>query len=308
MRILILGAGAVGGYFGGRLAQTGVDVTFLARPERRRRLEASGLVIKSPLGDATLAPTLLSAGETAAPFDLVILACKAYDLDDAIRAVAPYVGDKTLLLPLLNGFAHIGILRSHFGAARVLGGFAEIGATLGANGEIIHFNALNRIGFGAPGGPAPPVLETLAHAFAQTPAQVVFSGEIAALMWGKYVFLATLAAATCLMRASIGVILQTPAGPELIAALLDEALRIAEAAGYPPDAERVAGYRAFLFDPESNSTASMLRDMLRGGKTENAHILGRLLETAKAFKIDAPSLALAHSHILAYEIGVAAQG
>ena len=126
MRILVLGAGGVGGYFGGRLAASGADVTFLVRERRAAQLAARGLVIESPLGDATVPSpqTVISAAPGGAPFDVVLLTCKAYDLASAIESIAPFVGPQSAVLPLLNGMAHLDALEARFGRARLLGGVA----------------------------------------------------------------------------------------------------------------------------------------------------------------------------------------
>ncbi|RBD11056.1 oxidoreductase, partial [Xanthomonas oryzae pv. oryzae] len=143
MHILILGAGGTGGYFGGRLAQAGVDVTFLVREARAAQLQADGLRIRSPLGDAQLQVAHVTAQDLPAlvaqrPFDLVILSCKAYDLDSAIDAIAQAVGEQTTVLPILNGLRHYAALDERFNAARVLGGLCFISATKGEHGEILH--------------------------------------------------------------------------------------------------------------------------------------------------------------------------
>ena len=141
MRVLILGAGGTGGYFGGRLFEAGCDVTFLVRPARAERLRTQGLVIKSPLGDARLAVPVIASDSLAADYDLVLLSCKAYDLADAVQTIAPAMQRPGVtLLPLLNGLAHFDVLDSAFGAQKVLGGLCHISATLNAAGEIEHLN------------------------------------------------------------------------------------------------------------------------------------------------------------------------
>src|SRR6476646_3269749 len=123
MRILVVGAGAIGGYFGGRLLEAGRDVTFLVRPRRAGELAAAGLVIKSPNGDMTLKnPPTVQADTLNDKFDVVLLSCKAFDLDDAIKSFAPAVGPRTAILPLLNGMLHLDVLDAKFGRDRVLGG------------------------------------------------------------------------------------------------------------------------------------------------------------------------------------------
>src|SRR5436305_1971639 len=122
MRILVLGAGAIGGYFGGRLAEAGVDVTFLVRPQRQRRLAEDGLVIRSPAGDINRKAETVLAGDIRSLYDVVLLTCKAYDLDAALHAIAPAMGPKSVIIPMLNGLLHLDILIKRFGRERVMGG------------------------------------------------------------------------------------------------------------------------------------------------------------------------------------------
>ena len=131
MRILVLGAGGTGGYFGGRLLEAGADVSFLVRPARAQRLAADGLRIISPCGDFSSSVKVLTLLDSAAPFDLILLSCKAYDLDSAIAAIRPAVGANTRILPLLNGLKHFDVLDAAFGSEHVLGGLCHISVTLG---------------------------------------------------------------------------------------------------------------------------------------------------------------------------------
>ncbi len=196
MRILVLGAGGTGGYFGGRLAQAGADVTFLVRPARAALLAERGLRIRSPLGDAdldvaTVTGQDLPALAAARPFDLVLLACKAYDLDSAIESVAPAVGANTAVLPILNGLLHYDALDARFGRERVPGGLCFIGATLGADGEVLHLGRPASITFGLREGNADGgVLARLAAAYAQAGVDHLYAPDIAAAQWIKYSFLA----------------------------------------------------------------------------------------------------------------------
>src|SRR3954462_7872785 len=123
MRTLVVGAGAIGGYFGGRLLQSGQDITFLVRPKRAAELASAGLVIKSPAGDVTLKnPPTVQADRLTEKFDVVLLSGKALALAAAIPSLAPAVGPNTSIIPLLNGMRHLNLLDQKFGAARVLGG------------------------------------------------------------------------------------------------------------------------------------------------------------------------------------------
>ena len=277
MRILVVGAGATGGYFGGRLLEAGRDVTFLVRPARAERLAATGLSIASPAGNITLRPppTVLAA-ELRTPFDAVILSCKAYDLDGAIESFAPAVGAHTVVLPLLNGMRHLETLDARFGADRVLGGSCFISAKLGADGHIAHLSDIHRLAFGERAGGLSPRVEALAAAMAGAKFEAVASDNIVLVMWEKWVFLAALAAITCLTRSAIGDIVAA-GGADLAAALLDECQAIAAAAGYQPRPDALKASLDRLTDPGSAMTASMLGDVERRGRTEAEHVLGDLL-------------------------------
>src|ERR1700688_1522597 len=139
MRILVVGAGAIGGYFGGRLLAAGRDVTFLVRPRRAAELASAGLVIKSPNGDVTLKnPPTVQAGKLSEKFDVVLLSCKAFDLDDAIKSFAPAVGPQAAVIPLLNGMRHLDVLDERFGPGHVLGGLCAIAVTLNDRREVVQ--------------------------------------------------------------------------------------------------------------------------------------------------------------------------
>jgi len=304
MKVLILGAGAVGGYFGGRLAQAGADVTFLVRPKRAQQLAEAGLVIKSPLGDAKLrVRTVLQ--ETARPdYDLVILSCKAYDLDASIAAIGGAIGPDTLILPLLNGMAQLGRLEQAYGAARVLGGTCYIASTLDAEGIIHHLGKFQGIACGARAGNhahAAGLLQELARAYASVSLDCKVSDSIEQDMWEKFVLLASLAAMTCLMRAGVGEILAAADGEALMREALDSCIAAAAAAGHAPRAESLQRTEGMLFARGSAFTASMLRDIEAGGRVEADHVVGDMLRHARAAGADARLLATAYCHLQAYE-------
>jgi 2-dehydropantoate 2-reductase len=218
MRILILGAGGTGGYFGGRLAQAGVDVTFLVRPARAAQLDRDGLVIRSPIGDANFPVQHVTADALPAlaaqkPFDLVILSCKAYDLDSSIDAIAPAVGANTAVLPILNGLHHYNALDLRFGREAVLGGLCFISATKAPDGAVLHLGKPAKLTFGErDGGAASARVRAFAAACAQANLDHLASEHIGQEQWIKYTFLTALAAATCLLRADIGTIVATDDG------------------------------------------------------------------------------------------------
>jgi 2-dehydropantoate 2-reductase len=277
MRFLVVGAGATGGYFGGRLLEAGRDVTFLVRPARAARLASTGLAITSPAGDVSLPPppTVLAI-DLRSPFDVVILSCKAYDLDAAIESFAPAVGPGTAIVPLLNGMRHLEALDARFGPGRVLGGSCFISARLDDAGCVVHASDIHRLVFGERSGGHTTQRDEIAAAMAGAKFDAVASDQIVLDMWEKWVFLAALAGITCLTRSAVGDVVAA-GGADLAASLLEECRSIAVAAGYPPRPESLQAALGRLTDPASVMMASMLGDVERRGRTEADHILGDLL-------------------------------
>lgn len=304
MKVLILGAGAVGGYFGGRLVQAGADVTFLVRPQRAQMLAQSGLVIRSPLGDAQI-PVQTVLQEAVRPdYDLVMLSCKAYDLDASIASIGGAMGPNTLVLPLLNGMAQLARLEQVFGGARVLGGTCYIASTLDTDGSIRHLSQFQGITCGARSAShahAGALLQELAQAYARVSVECKLSPDIEQDMWEKFVLLASLASMTCLMRASVGEILTAADGEALMREALSTCVAAAGAAGHAPRAESLQRTESMLFARGSAFTASMLRDLEAGGRVEADHIVGDMLRCARAAGADARLLAAAYCHLQAYE-------
>lgn len=304
MRVLVLGAGGTGGYFGGRLAQAGADVTFLVRPARAVLLRERGLRLRSPLGDADLAVAATTAEALPAlpPFDLAVLSCKAYDLESAVEAIAPAVGPSTGVLPILNGLLHYDRLDARFGRARVLGGLCFISATLGAGGEVVHMGGPASITFGLrEGNTDTGVLTRLAAACAAADVDHLLAPDIARAQWIKFSFLAALAAATCLMRSSVGDIVASEGGEAFMAALHEECLAVAAAEGQPvPDAEARTA-RGHLTRAGSPVTASMLRDLQAGAPVEALQIVGDMVHRAHRAGLAAPRLEAAWIHLQAYQ-------
>ena len=303
MRVLVVGAGAIGGYFGGRLLEINRDVTFLVRNRRAAELAAHGLKIRSRFGDVTLAgPATVLKESLKDTFDLVLLSCKAYDLESAIASFAPAVGADTLILPLLNGMRHLEILNERFGRERVLGGQCLIAAAL-TDGEIVHLNDTHELSFGEQSGARSDRVNAIAARMDAARFKAHASAEILQEMWEKWVFLATLAGSTCLMRAAIGDICASPGGTDFIRELLEECLSIAAAAGYTMREAQSKRAREMLTAKGSSLTASMLRDVERNAPIEADHIIGDLLGRQKEGGSNAqPShLSAAYTHLKAYE-------
>jgi 2-dehydropantoate 2-reductase len=301
MRVLVVGAGAIGGYFGARLLEVGRDVTFLVRPRRAAELAKTDLVIRSRRGDMDLpAPPTVTADALHQPFDLVLLSCKAYDLDDAMASFAPAVGPQTAILPLLNGMRHLDALEARFGAERVLGGQCLISAVLDPDGRIVHLSDSHTLSFGERDGLHSARVEAIASLLLGTRFEARLSEAILQDMWEKWVFIATGAGITSLMRATIGDIVAAGAA-ELATNLFDECAAIATAQGFPPRPEFLERTRLMFTEPGSPLTASMLRDIERGAPIEADHILGDLLRRGGANKNAGSLLDIAFAHAKAYE-------
>jgi 2-dehydropantoate 2-reductase len=304
MRILVLGAGGIGGYFGGRLAEAGADVTFLVRPGRAAQLARDGLVVKSPLGDIQRAVRFVTTEGLAddVRHDVLLLTCKAYDLEAAIAAVAPAVAAGAVIVPMLNGMRHLGRLDLAFGRVAVLGGLCQIAATLSPTGEVQHLNRFSVLIL----GPRAPGQERIAAAFAAAAGTVKFdlrvSDNVLQDMWEKFVMLATMAGMNCLMRGSVGNIMQTDDGEALTLEMLEECDLVAHAAGHRCREDFLARARGLLTERGSSFAASMLRDVERGGPTEAAHIVGDMLARARAAGLPSRMLGVAWCHLQTHEV------
>jgi 2-dehydropantoate 2-reductase len=301
VKILILGAGAIGGYVGGRLHQSGADVTFLVRPARQQAIERGGLVIKSTKGDITQkVKTVLKANE-GGPYDIVLLTPKAYDLDSAIEAIAPAVGATTTVVPLLNGMRHLDVLDAKFGKDKVVGGLARVGVAMTPDGTIHHTSPFAAISFGERDGQAPR------KALAELDAAVKTSGVDGGLhnnivqdLWDKWIMLCSLASTNCLMRGSSGVILEADEGRAIVLETVEECQRTAAAAGHDPGEKGMQTIRGFLTVKGSRFTASMLHDLEKGAMVEADHIVGDMIARAKKAGISTPNLRLAYAHLQVY--------
>jgi len=303
MRILVVGAGAIGGYFGGRLLQAGQDVTFLVRAKRAAELAGAGLVIRSPAGDVTLKnPPTVQADKLNEKFDVVLLSCKAFDLEDAIKSFAPAVGPNTSIIPLLNGMSHLDALDKKFGKERVLGGLCAIAVTLNEKREVMQLAPMQSLGFGERDGGTSDRVKAIAEVFSKGNCGAAPSEHVMQDMWEKWVFLASLAAATCLMRTSVGNIMAVAGGKEFLLGMLDECSAVATAEGFAPAGPFFQRTRGILTTEGSPMTASMFRDVKAGLPVEADHVIGDLVARADAAKVPVPKLRMAYTHLKAYEM------
>lgn len=302
MQVVVLGAGGVGGYLGARLITGGADVVFLARESRAAELSARGLIVKSPLGDFAAPVRVMVAGTAPklAP-DVVILACKEPALASALDTVTPLLAPETRLLPLLNGVRHIDTLSARYPDTHLLGGIVHGAANLRPDGVIEHLSSFMTVITGPVATAGDPVADEIVDRLKAAGVDAYVTHEIRQDMWNKFLFLAAFAGITCLMRASIGAILQTDHGRERILHLLEETRSVAQAEGYAPTDVMMEEYRALLTEEGSTLTSSMLRDIESGRRTEGDHILGDMLQRARHHELPAPVLAIAAAHVQAYE-------
>jgi 2-dehydropantoate 2-reductase len=300
VKILVVGAGAIGGYFGARLIDAGRDVTFLVRARRAEQLRRDGLMVLSPLGNLTIrAPSLTIAQDIKQFYDLVIVSSKSYDLEAAIEDFAPAMGPDSKVLPLLNGMRHLDVLDARFGRQRILGGLARISSTLDAHGHIVQLGTFNVLVFGARDGDARPAAEKILESLRVPGFEAILSTNILRDMWEKWTFIAAAAATTSLMRASVGDIVAAGAG-NIPVQLLQECGGIAAEHGFAPREAATSAGLALLTTPGSAFTASMLRDIEQRGRIEADHIVGDLLRRA-ADASAAPLLSTAYAHLRSYE-------
>ncbi|MFC4076371.1 ketopantoate reductase family protein [Salinithrix halophila] len=300
MRILILGAGAVGGYFGGRLLEKGEDVTFLVRPRRKQQLEESGLVIRSVHGDYKASVKAITSGEDAGTFDAVVLGVKAYHLERSLADLRSYVGEKTLILPLLNGVTHLDRLQEVFKPEQVVGGLCFIETTLNEKGEIEQYSHRHDVYMGELDGSDSERINRLFQVFDGARMTVKKSKCILADMWQKYTFISTFSGITSLMNSSIGPVMAAPGGRETVRRLLDEIVEVARSKEPALDVELAERVFTTLESLEPTMKSSMLRDIEKGGAVEADHLHGSLIHMAPA-GTDLPLLKAVYAYLKTYE-------
>ena len=301
MRLLVVGAGSTGGYFGGRLAQAGRDVTFLVRPRRAAQFREGGLQIVSPHGDVTLHPRLVTADAIDGPYDAVLLGVKAYSLDAAIDDFAAAIGPQTTIVPMLNGMRHVDILEERFGKDAVAGGVCKVATTVDPDGRIVQLAKFQDLAYGERNGSVSPRMEEL-DAFLQGAGyEARLSRAIEYEMWEKWTLLATLGGITCLMRGNIGEVVAAPDGTSFILSFFDEVISVVSAVGRAPNAAFVETARAALTTPGSTQAPSMFRDLQQGSPIEADQIIGDLLARGGKAGIATPLLAVAYAHMSVYQ-------
>ena len=301
MRILIVGAGSTGGFFGAKLASAGRDVTFLVRPQRLSQLEQHGLCVKSPAGDIEIQPQLITSAQIQGPFDIVLLAVKAYALDSALRDMEAAVGPDTVILPLLNGMRHMDVIAKQFGADRLLGCVCKVATSLDEHGHIVQQGTFNDIAYGELDGSDSERIALVHTVMRETGFDATTSKTILRDMWEKWTLLAAMGTINCLMRGSIGDVASVKGGHAFAMRAIDEVVSIVRAVGQEPSEPFLTQAYRLLTLEGSPQTSSMYRDLMASRGIEADQIIGDLLVRANAKGLEAPILALVYTNLLVYQ-------
>jgi len=290
MKILIVGAGAVGGYFGARLAQAGRDVTFLIRQHSVEKMQREGLRIVSPHGDLTLTPRIVTTSQIQSPYDLILVSVKAQALDQAIADMRSAVGPETMIYPILNGMRHMETLTRSFGSNAVLGGVCMVATDTDEQGSIVQLAPMQELVYGELNGEVTPRIQQLDETLRGAGFDTELSTNIQQAMWGKWVLIASIGLVTTLLGGPVGEINAVPYGESTASMALNECASIAGACGFPPSESFLDDLRKQLTAKESKLTSSMYRGMQKGESVEVETVLGDLLDHGHEHQLRTPIL------------------
>lgn len=289
MKITVFGSGGVGGYFGARLASAGCDVGFVARGEHLRALRERGLRVQSALGDVTLAPVRASddPAELGTP-DWVLVCTKLWDLDEAVRAIAPVVGPGTAVMSVQNGVTKDDVLRAAFGPERVVGGVAYISAGIAEPGVIRHTGKLAKLVFGEYDGARTARVEALLEAALRGGVDAAIAPDVRLAIWEKFVFLVGMSAATAATRSTIGPVREHAASRALLLEVMREVVAVGRAHGVPLAEDFADNRLAFIDGLPAEMEASMATDLRHGRQLELAWLSGAVVELGAAAGVHTP--------------------
>jgi len=289
MRIAVMAAGGVGGYFGARLAQAGHDVAFVARGRHLAAIRDRGLTVRSPGGDIHLAGVTASDDpRSLGRFDLVLFAVKLWDTEAAAAASLPLVAGGGVVIPFQNGVESIERVGAVIGAAQVLGGAAYIAATIAEPGVIVHTGQMARLRF----GPVLPAQEAVARAFFQACEDAGIDAELVAdvrrVLWEKFVFLSALSGVTSATRQPVGAIRSDPDLRAVFEAAMAEAWAVGRARGVALAEDFVAQQMVLIDGLPAQMKSSMLNDLIAGNRLEAPWLSGAVARMAKEASLAAP--------------------
>ena len=288
MSVLIVGAGATGGFLGAQLADAGRDVTFLVHPGARARL-AAGLRIRRGADVVAIPVNAVTAADVDATYDVVVVAVRADAVQSAIRDVGAAVSDVTRIVPLMNGMRHLSLLTAAFGQDRVLGGATRLATSLLPDGTIDVLTPGIQMEIGQLDGAGSAALDGVVAELSVPNIAVTVRRDVIAAMWEKFAFIASTAVLTCLVDAEIGTVVRADGGITLARDVLEEVASVAAADGSPLVERARAGLDAILTDPSSAFGPSMFRDMAAGRPIEIT-VLSDLADRARAHRIPTPLL------------------
>lgn len=301
MRMLVAGAGAIGGYYGGRLSKAGRDVVFLVRPKRADRLRAEGLQIISPNGDVNIIPQLVTADGLNGFYDAILLAVKAYSLDAVLADIAPAVGPDTIILPVLNGMQHVDTISARFGKQAMVGCACKISVDLDENGHVLQLDPQEEMTYGEMDGSDSGRIKAL-DAFMQNGGfKARLSAVVAREMWEKWILLAALGGINSLMRGNIGEVEAAPGGTTFATSYLEEIIAVVRAVGITPGPEFVKLAHGLLTAKGSSMTSSMYRDLQKAVPIEADQIIGDLLIRGSKAGLETPRIAIVYANLCVYQ-------
>ena len=299
--MLIAGAGSIGGYYGGRLAKAGRDISFLVRPKRVDKLRTEGLQIISPNGDLKIIPQLVTADSLNGFYDAILLAVKAYSLDAVLADMAPAVGPDTIILPSLNGMKHVDTISARFGKQAIVGCACKISVDLDENGHILQLGPQEDMAYGEMDGSGSARIKALDAFMQNAGLKARLSAVIAREMWEKWILLAALGGINALMRGTIGEVEATPGGTTFATSYLEEVIAVVRAVGIAPSSEFVKFAHGLLTAKGSSMTSSMYRDLQKGVPIEADEIIGDLLVRGSKAGLETPRIAIVYANLCVYQ-------
>ena len=292
MKIAIMGSGALGGYFGGWLAQAGEDVTFVARGRQLAAIRESGVRIESPRGDLHLYPVRATQDSAAiGPVDLVLFTVKLWSTEEAGQALRPLIGRDTAVVSLQNGVDANDVLARLVGREHLMGGVCYIAATLDRPGLIQHTGQMARLAFGELGGKKTRRAEAFLEACTRAKAgfDTELSGNIERTIWEKFVFIVGLSALTSLTRRPIGPVRSDPDTRAMLLEVMREAVAVGRAKGVELDADHAEKRLAFVDTLPAEMTSSMHRDLEQGNRLEVAWLSGTVARLGRDLGVPTPA-------------------
>jgi 2-dehydropantoate 2-reductase len=303
VHIVVMGSGAVGGYFGAKLLRGGAEVTMVARGPHLGAIRRGGLAIRSAVeGDSIVRPAVVERLEGVARADAVLFCVKSFDTDDAAARLWSVLGPDTPVLSLQNGVDNEDKIDAQLGAGRALGGVAQIFATIEAPGVIRH-SALGRIIFGELDGRASARAERLRDAFVRAEVPAELSGDIRRALWEKYILLCAVAGTTAVTRETLGVVRETPPTWRLFRALLDEVAALGRAAGVTLPDETVDQIVKLAESIPPGSRASLAQDLLQGRRLELEALHGHASRLGELFGVPTPAVFAVYAALLPHAAG-----